>query len=195
MDFFFVGNRPWVDFVDTELARATGDRLELLRDFDDLVRWGQAAGLLERGAAAALRETTDAHERRRVVEDAHELRADLRAACERMVRGEAPPRATVERVNRLLREHPVQLALERRAGSWRVASVPGGDGPWRLLATLAEDFARFLASADPSLLRPCANAACRIFFYDTSKNHTRRWCSMEYCGNRAKAARHRQRRG
>ena len=26
--------------------------------------------------------------------------------------------------------------------------------------------------------------------YDTSRNHSRRWCSMESCGNRAKAKRH-----
>jgi predicted RNA-binding Zn ribbon-like protein len=27
-----------------------------------------------------------------------------------------------------------------------------------------------------------------LYFYDTTKNHTRRWCSMTGCGNRAKAA-------
>ena len=194
MDFFFVGHRPWVDFVDTELALAKGRRLELLRSFEDLLRWGQAAGLLERGALATLRRATDERERGRVLDEAHALRADFRASCERLVRGEAPPRAAVERVNRLLREHPVRLALERHDGGWRLSAEDPGAGPRRLLAALAEDFARFLASADPRRLRPCANRACRIFFYDTSKNQTRRWCSMEHCGNRAKVARHRARR-
>ena len=31
---------------------------------------------------------------------------------------------------------------------------------------------------------------CGWLFLDLSKNHSRRWCSMEDCGNRAKAKRH-----
>ncbi|HNJ42487.1 MAG TPA: CGNR zinc finger domain-containing protein [Acidobacteriota bacterium] len=33
-----------------------------------------------------------------------------------------------------------------------------------------------------------------IYFYDTTKNHTWRWCSMSLCGNRAKAAAHYRRK-
>jgi predicted RNA-binding Zn ribbon-like protein len=32
-------------------------------------------------------------------------------------------------------------------------------------------------------------------FHDFTKAHTRRWCRMAVCGNRAKAAAHRARRG
>lgn len=31
-------------------------------------------------------------------------------------------------------------------------------------------------------------AACILFFYDTTKNYSRRWCSMSACGNRMKVA-------
>ncbi|MEU3137936.1 CGNR zinc finger domain-containing protein [Nocardiopsis alba] len=46
----------------------------------------------------------------------------------------------------------------------------------------------------PDRIRGCANPACVLHFFDTSKNGTRRWCSMSACGNRAKAARHHARR-
>ncbi|MFF4082767.1 CGNR zinc finger domain-containing protein [Streptomyces sp. NPDC001777] len=39
----------------------------------------------------------------------------------------------------------------------------------------------------PERLRPCADPARVLPFYDASKNGTRRWCSMAGCGNRAKA--------
>jgi predicted RNA-binding Zn ribbon-like protein len=39
-------------------------------------------------------------------------------------------------------------------------------------------------------VRVCAAEDCGWLFLDTSKNHTRRWCSMKSCGNRAKARRH-----
>jgi predicted RNA-binding Zn ribbon-like protein len=41
------------------------------------------------------------------------------------------------------------------------------------------------------LLRRCANHdTCVLMFLDTSRSHTRRWCSMELCGNRSKVAAH-----
>jgi predicted RNA-binding Zn ribbon-like protein len=42
-------------------------------------------------------------------------------------------------------------------------------------------------------IRGCANPECVLWFYDVSKNGRRRWCSMEGCGNRAKAARFQER--
>ena len=46
-------------------------------------------------------------------------------------------------------------------------------------------------------LKLCADETCRSVFYDRSKNHSGRWCSMATCGNRAKvrAWRDRQRVG
>ncbi|MFH9745472.1 CGNR zinc finger domain-containing protein [Streptomyces anulatus] len=51
-----------------------------------------------------------------------------------------------------------------------------------------------LVADRPDRIRPCANDACVLHFYDVSKNGTRRWCSMAGCGNRAKAQRHYARR-
>lgn len=42
----------------------------------------------------------------------------------------------------------------------------------------------------PDRIRACAHDACVLHFFDTSRNGTRRWCSMAVCGNRAKASRH-----
>lgn len=39
----------------------------------------------------------------------------------------------------------------------------------------------------------CPADDCRWAFYDTSRNRSRQWCSMDVCGNRAKARAHRQR--
>ncbi len=53
----------------------------------------------------------------------------------------------------------------------------------------------FLASFDGSFgrLKTCASPTCGSVFYDRSKNHSGRWCSMEVCGNRAKVQAWRQR--
>jgi predicted RNA-binding Zn ribbon-like protein len=57
----------------------------------------------------------------------------------------------------------------------------------------------FVAAFDGTFahLKSCADRNCRAIFYDRSKNHSGRWCSMATCGNRAKvrAWRDRQRAG
>jgi predicted RNA-binding Zn ribbon-like protein len=42
--------------------------------------------------------------------------------------------------------------------------------------------------------RLCDDPGCRTVFYDRSKNHSGRWCSMRSCGNRAKVRAFRERR-
>ncbi|MFQ6398279.1 CGNR zinc finger domain-containing protein [Nocardia sp. KC 131] len=63
------------------------------------------------------------------------------------------------------------------------------DPAW-LPAWLATDNLLRLLADVPDRIRQCAHPECVLFFYDTSKNGTRRWHSMATCGNRAKAARH-----
>jgi predicted RNA-binding Zn ribbon-like protein len=71
--------------------------------------------------------------------------------------------------------------LEPEAGG-----VPGAMG--RLVATV------FTAMADEdwSRLKLCGSSTCRWAFYDRSRNHSSRWCTMASCGNRQKARRFRQ---
>lgn len=59
--------------------------------------------------------------------------------------------------------------------------------PEQILTAVAESVADLLAYGDLSLIRKCENPECVLYFYDTTKNHKRRWCSMAACGNRAKA--------
>jgi predicted RNA-binding Zn ribbon-like protein len=44
-------------------------------------------------------------------------------------------------------------------------------------------------------LKACTEDECRWAFYDTTRNHSRTWCSMDVCGNREKTRRYRERKG
>jgi predicted RNA-binding Zn ribbon-like protein len=63
-----------------------------------------------------------------------------------------------------------------------------------ILWAIAKSAGELLTSADSGLIRPCDDDSCRWFFLDRSKNHTRRWCDMKVCGNRAKARKFYQKR-
>ncbi len=60
----------------------------------------------------------------------------------------------------------------------------------RPLWSIVRSAADLLTSPEREWIRACASESCRWLFLDTSKNHTRRWCDMKSCGNRAKAHRH-----
>src|SRR6266550_3720241 len=82
-----------------------------------------------------------------------------------------------------------------RKGRDVVTRVRSAGGPIeRLYGAVARSAAELITQGDPRRLRKCADATCRLMFYDTSKSGRRRWCSMELCGGRAKVRAFYQRR-
>ncbi|WP_240221099.1 CGNR zinc finger domain-containing protein [Rheinheimera hassiensis] len=77
-----------------------------------------------------------------------------------------------------------KLALSRIASGATIAS---------LLGPVAEAVAQLLVEANVELVKQCEHPDCILWFYDRTKAHKRRWCSMALCGNRYKAAQFRKR--
>ena len=63
-----------------------------------------------------------------------------------------------------------------------------------MLGPVAEAAAELIANGDFSLIRRCENPQCVLWFYDRTKAHVRRWCSMAACGNRHKVTAYRGRK-
>jgi predicted RNA-binding Zn ribbon-like protein len=82
-----------------------------------------------------------------------------------------------------------RLRFSLGAGHDPVREVEVDDQAWLPAAIAALDLLDLLRDR-PDRIRPCAHPDCILWFLDTSRNGTRRWCSMAACGNRAKAQRH-----
>jgi predicted RNA-binding Zn ribbon-like protein len=191
--FLFVGNHPALDFVNTMPMR-DGRPHELLETYGDLVDWLREAGMLAPGAAAA------AHERwggtrpaARAVETARSLRASIRVAATQLQRGQPVPSAQLTSINTHLRTGGEWMEIVRVAGRLHLERRFEPEQVEDLLLPVARAAASLLCDADPALVKQCDGPSCVLFFYDETKNHARRWCSMRTCGNRAKAAAHYQR--
>ena len=189
--FLFVGGRLWLDFVNTQFADK-GQSVDLLSEFEALLRWltaAQAADAetLENAAAWSRRDQED------IRRYALRLRSVLRQLAERLARGEDIGDAALALVNEVLGSQRNSVQLARTATGYETALHPEWVSRLALLAPLAASVADTLTGDDLTRLRKCENPACLLYFYDTSKNHARRWCSMEMCGNRHKAAAHYQR--
>ncbi|QMW67920.1 CGNR zinc finger domain-containing protein [Mumia sp. ZJ1417] len=78
------------------------------------------------------------------------------------------------------------LVLDLAGGQPRL--VPAAQEPVEAaLATLLSVVSEATAAGTWSRLKACRDASCRWAFYDHSRNRQRSWCSMDICGNRAKA--------
>ena len=83
----------------------------------------------------------------------------------------------------LARDSEGGLTLTRQARAEPIASM---------LGPLAEATAQLLVDGDFDLVKQCQHPECVLWFYDRTKAHKRRWCSMALCGNRHKAAQFRK---
>jgi predicted RNA-binding Zn ribbon-like protein len=67
-----------------------------------------------------------------------------------------------------------------------VTLEPSGTGVRRLLAQIVADIAHASECGEWHRMKICPADDCLVVFYDRSKNLSKRWCSMESCGNREK---------
>ena len=116
------------------------------------------------------------------------LRESLRAIFSCIVDDEPFPASWVEPINQVLRITEGHDELVLHKGNWSLQFVARESGLDWLLAAVARSAAELLVEGPSAPVRRCANPACRLFFYDDSRTHRRRWCSMAVCGNRHKVA-------
>jgi predicted RNA-binding Zn ribbon-like protein len=126
------------------------------------------------------------------LEDVQILRAAVRELLHSAARGQAVPNEALATINRFASLAPSWDSLEMAGRDWDLkrhyATAEAGD---LLLAVMAASAISLLGSPERARLRECGAPGCVLMFL---KDHPRReWCSGA-CGNRARQARHYQRR-
>ena len=175
---------PVLDMLNTR-ATIDGEPFEFWQNDADVERWLVRLGWVEEGAVPAF-------EPGALLVAALALREVIRALLEQRKAGiQGDPTA----LNGFLRKavsHPQlvwpapgELQLERQRKT---------QTPEQFLSTIAEAAAGLLVEGDFNLIRTCEHPECVLWFYDRTKAHKRRWCSMALCGNRHKVAQFRKRK-
>jgi predicted RNA-binding Zn ribbon-like protein len=186
--FYFVGNLLCLDLVNTEVI-SRGERVDLLGDLPRFIEWLRAAGQLSATEArAAEQRWASTSEGKGALAEMISLRGYLRAMVERLAAGKPAGQASLDAINRVLASRAAYPQLVRKGPGYVTKMQASTESPRHLLVPVSESAAWLLERGDLSLLRRCENPNCILYFYDTTKNKRRRWCSMDACGSRAKAA-------
>jgi predicted RNA-binding Zn ribbon-like protein len=190
--FLFVGNHLALDLLNTRPVLAEGPR-ELLPNVDALVRWLVASGLLMRQKGKALaRKWRGLSQATVFLRELLKFRERLRAIVVRQEAGFSVSTAFIAELNSLLKQHPSVIALQRKGEKLDLDAAFKPEKPTDVWAPIAIAVAELLSDVSPGRLRKCE--ACILHFLDTSKRGSRRWCSMNICGNKIKVAAYQQRK-
>ncbi len=180
--FILVGENLYLDFVNTKIRR-NGETCDLLHSEEDFLAWSLAVGLIDKARAADLRKKITQKDFRDILD----FRTTLDEMNIEILNGKKLQTRFIESINNYLKKNIGHREIKLSEGEIKKDFVTNFEEPLQLLAPIAESAADLLAEGDLSYLKRCESNECVLYFYDTTKNHSRRWCSMNNCGNRAKA--------
>lgn len=181
---YVLADHPVLDMLNTR-ANVDGVPFEFWQGDADIERWLVRLGWAEEGAVPVFEEGA-------LLGAARGLREVIRVLLEQRKAGQQGDPAALNAFLRKAVSHP-QLAWPA-PGELRLERQRKVQTAEQFLAPIAEAAATLLVEGDFGLIRTCEHPECVLWFYDRTKGHKRRWCSMALCGNRHKVAEFRKRK-
>jgi predicted RNA-binding Zn ribbon-like protein len=186
-----LSERLCLDFVNTVSWHLSNEPYDWLKNYRDLVVWSQRVNILPKEKAEDLIKLAEAFPERAANVFAETLQ--LREAVFRILQSRLTNAPNIQQDLDILNQHLKRthqfLYLEMGNGHFNYSfedTLEMDCMVWEIVQSTA----RFLTSNELAKLKFCDGGKCGWMFIDTTRNHSRRWCSMEDCGNRAKAKRH-----
>lgn len=167
------------------------ERDHLGEGYPGLLAWARYAGILE---PSADHDVVEQSRPARPVVDAHRLRAAIYDVFAAIATGAPPSAGGLRRIRdeyaRAIARANLDLDAEQPTWSW------SADSPSAILGPIAVSAIDLLTSDRRNRIKQCVGERCWVLFIDNTKNRSRHWCQMRYCGNVAKSRRQAaQRRG
>jgi predicted RNA-binding Zn ribbon-like protein len=189
-EFQLVAGHLALDFVNTLDYRYAPDRrIDLLPTYERFLAFCRQATVITTFQSRVLHEHTSTSGAQRTLNRVVECREVLYFVILAAVTGQRPKDSYLRTLNSFLADARVPDRIEWRKSRFvrnYSGLVESAAGPLWLILDAA---AALLTSPELQQVRECNEKTCRWLFLDRSRNHSRRWCDMQLCGNRSKAQR------
>jgi predicted RNA-binding Zn ribbon-like protein len=191
-DIELSGGALALDFANTVGGTHVSPTHDHLRSYGDIASFAVLAGALSPSVAKRLAQRAERDPRRAaaVYELGIALRESIWAVFSALASGESPRDVDLALIGDAAAAGAARarLVYDRDGVGWSLPS--DGEELERPLWDIARSAADILTSAEQrDRVKECASTTCEWVFLDRSRNHSRRWCDMSDCGNRAKARR------
>jgi predicted RNA-binding Zn ribbon-like protein len=190
-----LGGRLCLNYVNTLDPRAGDAPRDFLNAYADLAGWALHAGILTGVQARAIVAASEAQPAfaDAIFKQGIELREAMHRVFLASAHGEMPIAADLEGIREAYSTALAHAHLTPREGGYEWV-WPEENALERPLWAAARSAVDLLTSPEIGRVKECANHGCGWLFLDTSKNGSRRWCSMEGCGSQVKMRRQYARR-
>lgn len=193
----FDGGHIALNFANTADWHAGPQPEELLNSYSDLVNWSQDFDILNKQYTASLLREAAKHPKKAAaaLENAQNLREIIYRIFAAISAQKEPNKEDLKglQYSYALASAKVKLKLDQHG--FTLNWIPETPVFEQMLWPISHAALNLLLSTDLAKVGQCADdRGCGMLFIDTSRNHSRNWCQMETCGNRAKAQRHYQRK-
>ncbi|MCG1031066.1 CGNR zinc finger domain-containing protein [Leclercia sp.] len=178
---WFLAEQIALDFINT-VAMTDKEAQDFLQTDDDVFRWLNSAGIEIQASRNA--------QPGKLLLSARTLRELIRSLVEKKKKGhQFDPDGLNEYLKKIVSYPKIITDSE---GTCQIVRCFETALPAHALGVVAEEAAKLLTEGNFDYVRQCEHPDCTLWFYDRTKAHKRRWCSMALCGNRIKIAKFRQ---
>jgi predicted RNA-binding Zn ribbon-like protein len=198
MPAVFLADSRGLDFLNS-IATPVDVPVDWIQDGEGLLAWLEQAQLVPPKTLDEINHRAMPGELDKVAAQARDLREWFRLFVRRHKGAPLADAALgeLEPLNHLLERDEIYTGLVLRENGAAPRLAVETSRRWRspevLLQPVGQALATLVSKEDFSLVKACEGPTCTLLFVDHTRARTRRWCSMELCGNRAKQTAHRHR--
>ncbi|MFA1822406.1 CGNR zinc finger domain-containing protein [Virgibacillus oceani] len=188
-----LGGRLCLDFANTVSWHDSSEKSqELLTSYERLVNWSLDANILKKQQSLSLLKKAESQpsKAKEVLQQAIELRESIFHIFSLVSNNETPASKDLAILNEALGNAYGMMRVVPDNNKFSLEFFNGEetlDGMFPPIVQSAIDI--LISEKELSRVKKCEGKPCGWLFLDTSRNRSRRWCSMADCGNRAKAKR------
>lgn len=181
---FVLGGATWINLVNTSFI-SNKQMVDILLDPSKTIQWMRENNLLRESDALALENEKDLLVP--IIDELQSLRHFCKVILSDLKQQGELSLNTIEHLKMLVQQIKVSLTIVPKHEKLKLVSE-GITARDHVQYNIVYSIINTLDSISINRIRKCEHQDCILYFVDTSKSGKRRWCSMELCGNRQKAA-------
>lgn len=184
--FMLLGNRLCIDFANTSICPTNeSGKINTLTDW---LFFYEITGVLDRNESQNIQKLAakESNVFTTLFNKSLSFRSTIRSILHSFETNSNLPPRYIKETNEILKNYEGYYVLKGSEKSYQLEYEYSRQNPDKLLVPIAFSLSTMLTESD-KMIRKCANPDCGIYFHDISPKKNRKWCSMELCGNNAKA--------
>lgn len=181
-----IGGSLCFDFTNTVSWRGQENSHEWFDPIDNLVVWAQLTHILDTTEVTALREHMNVSPEinERTLHTLITTRETLYRAFSNVISDKRPDEKDLQSINIQVKAALSHLEISSFNGGFELTWQRKVSALQKVRYSVIKSAADVLITEDLTRVKKCPS--CQWLYLDKSKNKSRRWCTMEDCGNRHK---------